>query len=137
MPLDGEDDGVVNTVYCLNVKTRTVELLRQENNEFRPRMAHTGVKFKDKVFLFGGLEKGKIFNSQFLRMTVKSADGEKLSDTCKESKSIKPEGKELTHCKFCPVRSNTKPSLQTNPLFSKREFPDYSALEGKLKRRMT
>lgn len=128
-----EEDGVINTVYRLNLKTRRISVLRQENSEFRPRMAHTGVHFRDNIFVFGGLEKGKVFNSQFLRMTVKKISSDKLN----ESKSTKPEPKPITSCKFCPGRASLKHSQLSNSIFSRKEWPDYSALEAKLKRRLT
>lgn len=59
-----------NTVYRFNLRTKMVSTLEQDSHEFRPRIAHAGVSYKDKIYIFGGLEKNKLFNNQLLMMSV-------------------------------------------------------------------
>lgn len=59
-----------NTVYRFNLRTKMVSILQQDSHEFRPRIAHAGVSYKDKIYIFGGLEKNKLFNNQLLMMSV-------------------------------------------------------------------
>ena len=125
---------VVNNVYRLNMRTGRATLLPQENQEFKPRMAHSGVIYRDKIYIFGGLEKKAIFNNQFLKMSIKrmgsSADKDESPAVRSESRSYIP------HCKFCPSRHTASLQPQNSIHLTRRLWPDLSALENKIKRRL-
>lgn len=139
-----EEDGLINTVYMLDLKTKRVNTLPQENNEFKPRMAHSGVAYKDNIYIFGGLEKSKLFNNQYLRLTVKQKQ-EDTSEKMKEEeiepkeepKSPQSESKHVARCKFCPGRALSKAVNYLAASMNKATWPDLSALEIKMKRRLT
>lgn len=132
-----EEDSLINTVYRLNLKTKRINVLPQENNEFRPRMAHSGVQYKDNIFIFGGLEKGKLFNSQFLKMTIKRKHDDKSVEKTCDARSSRSDSKHFARCKFCPGRANSKGNNYFSSNFSKPIRPDLSDLETKMKRRLT
>ena len=137
VPEEAEEDSLISTVFRLNLKTRRINILPQENNEFRPRMAHSGVHYKDSIFIFGGLEKGKVFNSQFLRMAVKRKNEDRSMERISDAKSTRSDSKHLAKCKFCPGRATSKATSFYPTSISRNLWPDLSALETKMKRRLT
>jgi hypothetical protein len=135
---DNDEDSLINTVFRLNLKTKRINVIPQENNEFKPRMAHTGVQYKDNIYIFGGLEKGKVFNSQFLKMTIKRKQEDRSFEKVNDAKSIRSDSRHFSKCKYCPGRATSRGANNHFPTnLAKTIWPDLSALENKMKRRLT
>lgn len=134
---DIEEDSLISTVFRLNLKTKRINAIPQENNEFKARMAHSGVHYKDNIYIFGGLEKGKVFNSQFLKMTIKRKQEEKSFEKISDARSSRSDSKHFSKCKFCTGRASSKRNNLFASNITRSLWPDLSELETKMKRRLT
>lgn len=142
---ESTQDAVTNTVYRLNLKTNKIVSIPQDPaaSEFKPRMAHSGVIYQEKIYVFGGLERNRQFNSQFLRMDIRRNDSEdfkKLEDRQErlhDTKSILSETKNTSKCKFCDTRQVGAFPPQGSAHQVKKVWEDQSPLENKIKRRLS
>lgn len=119
-------------IYRVHMTKRAVSILPVTTNDFKPRIAHSGIVEGDSIYVFGGLEKCKNFNGQLLKMTVKkiaSGDNESGSDPVHNPR----EG--VTVCKHCPFRTQNLTNKQS-PSKPPLTLVDYSTLENKIKRRL-
>ena len=136
LPEEVKQDFVTNSVYRLNLK---IALISQDvtSTEFRPRMAHSGVLYDDKIFIFGGLERNTNFNSQLLKMSINRFTSQERPEKLSEAKSIKSDSKFPASCRFCDCRKVSSIPPQGSAHEVRRSWTDHSDLENKIKRRLT
>jgi len=133
-----------NTVYRLNLKTNSMVVIPQnpDTAEFKPRLAHSGVIYQDMIYVFGGLERNKQFNSQFHRMEIRRKDSEdkrheERHEKNLDHKSIISDTKSNSKCKFCDTRQVGAYPPQGSAHLVRRVWEDHSPLENKIKRRLS
>ena len=131
IPQESEGEDFSNKIFKLHVKKRTFVPIPHDNHDFKPKIAHAGLVHDNSVFVFGGLERQKVFNGQLFRLTLKRSAGEKQEKP--------PEPKLPATCKFCDtagddtLRDSTQASHASQR--ASTEF-DFSRLEVKVKRRL-
>lgn len=134
-PIEEHGKEFSSLIYRVQVLKRSVTILPLESNDFKPRIAHSGVVDGDQIYVFGGLEKQKSFNGQLLKLTIKRAggtDGESASEPVINSKDG---SKDCKHCAYRIQNAFTKqvPAIQDKPPLV---LQDFSSLENKVKRRL-